>query len=167
LMEQALRIPAGWLAGHCSRHASIMLANYYPPVDGVVDARQLRAGAHTDYGGFTILYQDDTASCLQVSDRSGGWLDVKPEPGTFIVNIGDLLARWTNDRWVSTVHRVVVPEQRPLPGRISIPFFQQPDLDAVISCIPGCEGETGPKYEPIQGARNGFDKHQSTVVRTS
>jgi len=162
VMEAALDLPMGWFQAFNRHHASPMIANYYPPVTEVLPG-QLRAGAHTDYGAFTILYQDDAPGGLQVSSL-GGWVDVSAQPGAFTVNIGDLMARWTNDRWVSTLHRVVLPPESVGTWRISIPFFQQPDADAVISCIPGCEGPDGAKYEPITSGRNWYDKNSRTLT---
>jgi isopenicillin N synthase-like dioxygenase len=166
-MAEALGLPPNWFECSCQRHASILLANYYPPTARRA-ADQLRAGAHTDYGGFTILYQDNAPGGLQVSDRNGGWIDVQPLEDSFVVNIGDLMARWTNDRWVSTLHRVVVPDATAggSPWRVSIPYFQQPDRDAIISCVPGCEGASGPKYQPMRAGLNGYSKAQKAVPRS-
>lgn len=170
LMERALELPAGWFAPFNDRHASPMIANFYPPVSDPLPG-QLRAGAHTDYGGFTIVYQDDAPGGLQVSDQRGGWIDIAPRADTFAVNLGDLMARWTNDRWVSTLHRVVLPPAAiggdgASPWRISFPFFQQPNADAVIRCIPGCEGPTGPKYGPVTSGRNWYNKNIQTMGGT-
>lgn len=70
---------------------------------------QLRAGAHSDYGSLTILATEDKSGGLQVFNASGAWVDVPIARDCFIINIGDLMARWTNDTWVSTLHRVVNP----------------------------------------------------------
>jgi len=166
LMERALGLPAGWFEPFNDRHASPMIANFYPPVREALPG-QLRAGAHTDYGSFTIVYQDDAPGGLQVSDHQGGWVDIAPRSDTFAVNLGDLMARWTNDRWVSTVHRVVLPpaaiSAAGSPWRISFPFFQQPNADAVIRCIPGCEGPEGATYGPVTSGRNWYNKNVRTM----
>ena len=72
-------------------------------------------------------------------------------PGAFVVNIGDMMARSTNDRWVSTMHRVVNPDRVDASkSRISLPFFHQPNADAVIECIPTCATpDNPPRYEPV------------------
>src|SRR3974390_566150 len=70
---------------------------------------QARSGAHTDYGALTILLAEKAPGGLQVKLRNGGWVDVEPRPNSFIINIGDLMAMWTNDHWVSNLHRVVNP----------------------------------------------------------
>jgi isopenicillin N synthase-like dioxygenase len=114
-----------------------------PPLPG-----QLRAGAHTDYGSLTILKPDNAPGGLQVH-KDGNWIDVPTLPGTFVVNLGDLMAEWTNDRWVSTLHRVVNPPRDKAVGsrRLSMAFFHQPNYDAVIECLPTCS-DTGrpPRY---------------------
>jgi isopenicillin N synthase-like dioxygenase len=90
---------------------------------------------------------------LQVFTKAGEWIDVPDIEGTFVVNIGDLMAHWTNDEWVSTLHRVVVPERpaRRESRRQSVVFFHNPNYDALVSCIPTCSGPGKPqKYKPVQ-----------------
>ena len=111
-------------------------------------------GAHTDFGILTILWADQVPG-LQVLDRSGTWHDVQPADGALLINLGDAMARWTNDRWLSTVHRVDPPV---FDGRIqrrrSAAFFFDGNHDAVLAPLPGtvADGETG--YEPITVAEN-------------
>ncbi len=85
--------------------------------------------------------------------RSGGeWIDVPAVAGSFVVNLGDSMARWTNDRWVSTMHRVVNPPDQVAArhSRISFPYFVQPNYDALIECIPSCiDAEAPAKYPPV------------------
>ena len=101
---------------------------------------QLRAAAHTDYGTVTILKPGDTVGGLQVADSDGNWHDVPMIPGSFVINQGDLMARWTNDRWLSTLHRVANPPEEAKGGsrRLSIVFFHHPNYDATVSCLPTC-----------------------------
>jgi isopenicillin N synthase-like dioxygenase len=115
-----------------------------PPLPG-----QLRAGAHTDYGSLTILKPDNAPGGLQVLRKAGDWIDVPTLPRTFVVNLGDLMAEWTNDRWVSTLHRVVNPPRDQAIGsrRLSMAFFHQPNYDAVIECLPTCSSaDRPPRY---------------------
>ncbi|MSO75182.1 MAG: isopenicillin N synthase family oxygenase [Alphaproteobacteria bacterium] len=107
---------------------------------------QLRAGAHTDYGSLTIVKPDAAPGGLQVLGKDGCWIDVPVIAGTFVVNLGDLMAEWTNDRWVSTLHRVVNPPRDKALGsrRLSTIFFHQPNYDAVIECLPTCADAAHP-----------------------
>lgn len=101
---------------------------------------------HTDYGFLTILAQDNVGG-LQVKRRGGGWIDAPYIPGTFVVNIADMLMQWSNDRWVSTPHRVINTTGR---ERYSIAFFFDPTYHTLVECIPSCQGPDNPaKYEPI------------------
>ena len=152
IFECALGLEEGFLQRHFDRHASILRAINYPDQDVAPADGQLRCGAHTDFGSHTLLMVDDAPGGLQVRDLSGRWVDVAPPPGSYVVNIGDLLMTWTNDRWLSNFHRVVNP-----PGdaagstrRQSVAFFVQPNYDAVIECIESCRvpGEA-PRHEPV------------------
>jgi isopenicillin N synthase-like dioxygenase len=114
---------------------------------------QLRYGAHTDFGGFTVLRQDNAPGGLQVLGPDKEWIEVTPRPGTFVVNTGDMIQRWTNDRWLSNVHRISNP---PLGAgastrRLSVVFFSNPNHDAEISALPSsvADGEAG-KYPPVK-----------------
>jgi isopenicillin N synthase-like dioxygenase len=145
------------------RHISAMRLNFYPeqtvsPVPG-----QLRAGAHTDFGAFTILNGENVPGGLQVRTRKGDWIDVETDPGSFVVNIGDLLMRWTNDRWISNLHRVVNPPPTVAARakRLSIAFFHQPNYDAMIECIaPGGQA----KYPPVRSGEYRDLKYRQTAV---
>jgi len=131
------------------RHISNFSVIHYPVPTEPPLPGQLRAGAHTDYGSMTILYRDNAPGGLQVESLRGEWIDVPDIPGTFVVNLGDLMAEWTNDRWRSTMHRVVNPplDAGAAADRISMPFFHQPNYDALIECISTCCGpDNPPKY---------------------
>ncbi len=109
LFAASLGLPEAYFADKINRHFSVLSAIYYPVPKQPPLPRQLRAGAHTDYGSLTILAPTDMPGGLQVLTKTGGWLDVPYVPDAFIINIGDMLARWSNDRWVSTPHRVLNP----------------------------------------------------------
>jgi isopenicillin N synthase-like dioxygenase len=124
----------------------------YPEQKTPPEPGQLRSGAHTDYGTLTILMSDKAAGGLQAQHRDGYWVDVTPDPGAYVVNIGDIMQIWTNDRWISTMHRVVNPpaEVAGNSRRHSVVFFHQPNYDALIDTIPSCFGPGQPKrYEPM------------------
>lgn len=133
-------------------HSSQLRLLHYPPLSKDVEPGQLRAGAHTDLGMMTILRNDPVPGGLQVMARDGTWIDAPGVADTFILNIGDLLMRWTNDRLVSTLHRVAVP---PLDAgararRLSIGYFVGPRYNAMVECMPTCQGPGNPaKYEPV------------------
>ncbi len=124
--------------------------NYPEPAEAPLPD-QLRAGAHSDYGTLTILLSENKPGGLQVRARNGGWVNVIAPPGAFVINIGDMMQRWTNDRWMSTVHRVVNP-----PGdargsrRQSLVFFHSPNENALIQPLATCVSADNPaRYEPI------------------
>jgi len=121
---------------------------HYPPSPADIEEGQLGAGEHTDYGCVTLLATDEVGG-LEVRTRDGAWLSAPYIPDTFVCNIGDCLMRWTNDLYVSTPHRVVNPSGR---ERYSVPFFLDPDPDAIVACLPGCATDDNPaKYPPIRG----------------
>lgn len=168
IAARALDLPENGFDAYIDRHTSQLTARRYPPVEGEPLPNQERSGAHSDYGAITILWKDDGAESLQVMGKQGAWEDVVPVPGTFIVNIGDLLAQWTNDRWVSTLHRVVAPRDPAARARdrYSIPFFFKPNFDAVIAPIPSCVGNGRPaKYEPIRaGDHMAMKRHKHVIA---
>lgn len=151
LFALALRLPETYFDSSVDRSISRLRVRNYPAPDVAPEPGQLRAGAHSDYGSLTILKTEDRPGGLQVLGKDGEWLDVPHLPGCFVVNIGDMLARWTNDRWVSTLHRVVNPPQAVAAQsrRQSIVFFQNPNYDAVVSCLPSCTDATHPPKYPI------------------
>jgi isopenicillin N synthase-like dioxygenase len=104
---------------------------YYPPQPPDMGADQFGVSSHTDYGCLTLLYQDSTGG-LQVQGTEGAWLTAHPIEGTFVVNVGDLLARWTNDRFRSTPHRVVNRSGR---SRFSTGLFIDPNADTLIEPV--------------------------------
>jgi isopenicillin N synthase-like dioxygenase len=167
IAARALEMPENGFDASIDRHTSQLTARHYPPVDGEPLENQQRSGAHSDYGAITILWKDDGAQSLQVMGKSGVWEDVVPVPGAFIVNIGDLLAQWTNDRWVSTLHRVVAPTDPAARARsrYSLPFFFKPNYDATIAPIASCVGDGRPaKYAPIRAGEHMAMKRHKHVI---
>ena len=130
---------------HRAPTCTLRLLRYPPRAPDAGDA-DFGAGAHTDWGAVTVLAQDDAGS-LEVRDKAGAWVGVPAVPGTLVVNVGDLLQRWTNDRYTSTMHRVLgVPGRE----RHSIACFFDLDHDALIECLPTCTSPERPaRHEPV------------------
>jgi isopenicillin N synthase-like dioxygenase len=105
----ALKLPADFFNPFISAPVSALRALNYPTLSTPTKPGQIRAGAHTDYGSLTILLPQADSRGLEILSPNGSWVEVPPHENSFVINIGDLMARWTNDRWVSTVHRVVMP----------------------------------------------------------
>lgn len=146
---RALDLPVGFFAGSVDRHISQLRIMHYPAMETPPLPGQLRAGAHTDLSMMTLLFSDNANGGLQVKTRAGEWVDAPAEPGIFLVNIGDLMMRWTNDRWVSTPHRVVNPVNAAGSRRLSVGMFFIPNYDAWVTCLPSCVGpEETARYEP-------------------
>jgi len=149
----SLAMPETFFDDKIDRHFSTLPANHYPEPQGDPLPNQIRAGEHTDFGSLTILAISDAAGGLQVKLRDGSWSDVTATRDQFIVNIGDMMQRWTNDRWLSNQHRVVNPaaERRAGSRRMSIGYFLHPNYDAEIACLPTCSGSGKPaRYEPVR-----------------
>ncbi len=147
LFAMTLSLEETWFEDKVDRSMASLAINHYPAQLAPPLPGQLRAGPHTDYGTLTVVAPTAAPGGLQVRTRDGQWQDVTVTPGTYVVNIGDMMAQWTNDRWVSTVHRVVNPEASAGSNgrRLSLVFFHQPNPDAMIDCIPTCIGEGRPK----------------------
>lgn len=132
---------------------------HYPPLDAELDG-QLGAGPHTDYGMVTLLFQDMVGG-LEVLDREGEWQAVTPIPGAVIINSGDMMERWTNTRYRSTLHRV-----QPRGGfqdRYSIAFFVDPDSMTEVTCLPSCtDADHPPLFEPTSAGEHITAKIQAT-----
>jgi isopenicillin N synthase-like dioxygenase len=161
LMAEGLGLRSDYFEPMIDRHTSAMRALNYPVVNGSLPHDQLRAGAHTDYGTLTVLLADPNVGGLEVQRPDGSWAAVPPEPNLLVVNLGDAMARWTNDRWRSTLHRVVPVSQR----RQSIAFFHNANWDALIECLPTCLGPgESPRYAPMDAGPHLMSKFRSTVT---
>ena len=160
VMAVALDLPHDHFRPLIDRPISAMRALHYPALDGR-PAGALRAGAHSDYGTLTILRTDDVEG-LEIQRTDGAWAPVEHRPDTFVVNLGDSIAQWTNDRWRSTVHRVSCASAA---SRQSIAFFHMANWDAVIECLPTChvDGEA-PRHAPVQAGPWLMRKFRSTVT---
>jgi isopenicillin N synthase-like dioxygenase len=149
-----LGIDEGYFDGWLDCPMTTLGPLHYPPQAGHITEAQLGAGAHTDYGCLTMLAQDE-AGGLQVRNAAGVWIDAPPVAGSFVVNIGDMMERWTNGVFTSTRHRVINVSGR---ERYSIPFFFDPDFAAPVRCIETClrPGEA-PKYAETTAGRHLLD----------
>lgn len=162
-----LGLPESFFDDKIDRHISNLRAINYPEQVAPPKENQIRCGEHTDYGSLTLVYPDNAKGGLQVFDKNGEWQDVPHVPGAFVMNIGDLLAEWTNDRWVSTLHRVVNPprEDAATARRQSIAFFHQPNYDALISCLPTCVDDERPaRYAPVESGKHLLRKAAAQAV---
>jgi len=148
----ALKLDEHFFDDKIDREISMLRTLSYPNMGTNTEEGQMRAGAHSDYGSLTIVKPDDSPGGLQVCNQNGDWVDVPYVEDGFVVNIGDLMMRWTNDQWISTLHRVVNPplDASATHPRQSIVFFHQPNYDAIIECLPSClkDGE-GPLYPAV------------------
>ncbi len=160
LMAVALDLPADHFETSIDRPISAMRALDYPALDDQPPPGSLRAGAHTDYGTLTILRTDEVPG-LEIRDARGTWVGIDPEPDTFIVNLGDSIAQWTNDRWRSTLHRVVPGDGR---RRRSMAFFHMANWDARIEPLPTCVSDDDPpRHDPVLAGPWLMEKFQATV----
>jgi isopenicillin N synthase-like dioxygenase len=149
--------------------ATLRMLRYPPGETGIgkpglgEPAPGLGAGTHTDYGNITLLATDGVAG-LEVRRRDGAWIEAPSVAGALIVNIGDLLMRWTNDIYVSTPHRVRQPERE----RYSLAFFLDPNPEALVAVLPACvaPGEA-PRYPPITGAAYLKSRLDATYIGTA
>ena len=154
LFTAALGLPPGWLRSRTNDPMWTLAMNWYPPVDVVGEPApgQFRIGPHTDFGVMTILDREVGVGGLQVQRLDGTWVDAPFVAGALTINLGDLMARCTGDRWRSARHRVLPP-----PGGgsdeslLSLVFFDEGNMDVLIDTLP--ESVAGPTtYEPIKAA---------------
>ncbi|THY36898.1 hypothetical protein D6D01_00076 [Aureobasidium pullulans] len=124
-------------------------AHRYPPVSLKASLKSRGIGAHTDFGALTLLLQDDVGGLEVFHRKTETWHPVKVVKHAFVVNVGDMLERWTNNHYTSTLHRVTSPVSDKY--RYSVAFFNEGLLDQTIGCIPTClaDGEK-PLYEPVR-----------------
>ena len=143
----SLGLSKNYFAPYMSKSHSYMRISNYPPYknnqeenigDGI--------GAHIDYGFLTILMQNNIGG-LEVKNFNNEWIKAPIIPGTFLINIGHMIQRWTNDYYRATIHRVISPKNT---TRCSIPFFFEPNFDTVVAPIEKfCSADNLPRYKPI------------------
>jgi isopenicillin N synthase-like dioxygenase len=141
-----------YFAAFTDHSIDVLRMNNYrlPDPDAELEKDQLGMGAHTDYGIVTVLWADKVPG-LEILGADGSWHSVLPADGALLVNLGDAIARWTNDQWRSTMHRVAAPRVNgELVPRRSAAYFHDGNVDAVIDCLPSCvSAETPARYEPV------------------
>ena len=143
----ALDLPEDYFEDKITKPMAGFRLMHYPRQENLADLASWGIGAHTDQECFTMLVQDETGG-LQLRDTTGDWIEARPIPGTVVVNIGDLMARWTNDRYKSTLHRVLNRFAQP---RYSIGYFFGPDYHTEITCLASCRDREHPaKYAPVK-----------------
>lgn len=167
LFAVGLNLPADFFDRFLDQHLSSARAINYPHPRNPPQPGQLRAGAHTDYGTLTVLRQDAAPGGLEVVNRHGSWVPVPAVEDAFVINVGDLLARWTNDRWRSTMHRVVNPpvDSAGSTRRQSFPFFHNANWNARIEALPSCVAAgRSPKYPPVIAGPHLLTKFQKSIT---
>jgi isopenicillin N synthase-like dioxygenase len=146
----ALDLDQNYFESAITKPMAHMRVLHYPPQDSKSKEQQVGIGAHSDFECFTILCTDEVPA-LQVLSPDGNWVHAPPLKGCFIVNVGDLMARWTNNYFKSTVHRAINLSGK---KRYSIPFFYGPNSKMVIKTLPTCQ-KSGVKeiFEPIEAGK--------------
>ena len=159
----ALGLPESYFIDRHNEQNYTLRLLHYPPVEYAPKPEQIRAGEHSDYGSFTLLFQDEVGG-LEVKTAQGTWIEASCLPGTIVVNTGDLMQRWTNHVFCSTKHRVKIPtDNRVQKSRYSIAFFCQPNFDTEISCLESCqEADRPPLYPPIASGDYLLSRLQAT-----
>lgn len=157
----SLDLPETFFEALMKNPISIQRMLHYPSQSGHVGEDIIGIGAHTDYGNLTILAQDDVGG-LQVMNRDGDWIEGTPIRGAFVINIGDLIQKLTNDVYLANMHRVINTSGR---ERYSIPFFIDADFDAVIAPLPSCVSESNPqKYQPVTCGAHKFGRFKASYA---
>ncbi|SLN75484.1 isopenicillin N synthase family dioxygenase [Oceanibacterium hippocampi] len=146
VLSLAIGEEAGFLARHFAPPSTALRLNHYPPAEPTPEDDVFGSHPHTDYGFLTLLAQDAIGG-LEIETTDGSWHPVPCREGAFVVNIGDIFARWTNDVFNSTRHRVVTPAGGR--DRYSIAYFFDPNLDTFIECLPAFQGGEA-RYQPIR-----------------
>ena len=155
LFALALALPIDELVDQCRSTTSTTTLNWYWPHSHAAAAEgQYRIGPHTDFGTVTILDREPGVGGLQVQNDAGEWIDAPVIEGSLIINTGDMIRQWTNDRWCSNEHRVLPPPaDTPNEELVSLVFFHEPDADAVIAPLSTCVSSDNPaRYEPISAS---------------
>jgi len=160
ILAHCLELPSHFFAErHLGENVTLRFL-HYPANLPSHSHDQLGAGAHTDYGSITLLFQDDVGG-LELLGADGIWRSAPPVPDAVVINTGDLMERWTNGRFRSTVHRV-----RPITGardRFSMALFVDPDSAVAVECLPSCVSDGNPaRYPPVTAGEHIRQKIEAT-----
>jgi isopenicillin N synthase-like dioxygenase len=146
-MALALGLEPAWMEPFFAKPTTFLRLLHYPPQPTQSGDDSFGSAPHTDYGFVTVLVQDNNGG-LAVRRKDGSWLAAPPVPGSWVVNVGDMLSHWTNGRWQSTPHSVRNTSGR---DRYSCPFFFDMDMDSTVECVPTCCGPDNPRrYAPVR-----------------
>ena len=146
VFAKSLELEESFFINYYQNPTVLMRLLHYPPQEQAQEPGSFGAYPHTDYGVITVLAQDPSGG-LELQKKDGSWIAAPYVPGTFVINIGDLMAHWTNGLYKSNKHQVV---NRTGKERFSIPFFFNPDHRAVVECIPTCNQLDNPDaYPPV------------------
>ncbi len=166
VLSLALDLPLTTLRDMSASPTANVTLNWYGPRDANEPLpNQFRVGPHTDFGLLTVLDREPGLGGLQIKDDEGNWVDAPYVPGGLTINTGDLIRRWTNDRWCSNEHRVLPPpEELPSEELISLVYFGEPTYDTVVETFPSCISDDNPaKYPPIL-SRAYLDEKMAALV---
>ncbi|KAJ5692652.1 hypothetical protein N7462_002075 [Penicillium macrosclerotiorum] len=148
ILACTLGLDQNYFDDFCEHPVAALRLLHYPPQDPTTLETERGIGAHTDFGAVTMLLQDETGGLQVWNNRSSDWVDVTPIPGAYVINLGNMMMRWTNDRYLSNLHRVINKSGR---ERFSIPFFFSGNPNYTIECLPSCvDLEKGAKYPPVK-----------------
>jgi isopenicillin N synthase-like dioxygenase len=159
LIALALKLPETYFDQYFQEPMAALRLLHYAKEESRPEKGIFACGAHSDYGMVTLLLTDENHG-LQILTSEGKWMDVPPQPTQFVVNLGDMLERWTNGLVKSTKHRVLTCGDS---ERYSIPFFYEPAFDTVVQCLDVCCSETNPpKYPPTTAGEHLLNKYHET-----
>ena len=160
-LASVLRVEEDFFVRYHTGENVTMRYLYYPSTGAEVGAGQLGAGAHTDYGAITLLFQDQVPG-LELRDKQGVWQPVPTNPDLILINTGDLMTHWSNGRFPSTEHRVA--PRIGSTSRYSIAYFMDPDNATLVECLPSCVSADQPaRFEPITAGEHILRKITATL----